>query len=168
VTAPRTAAEWIRVLGLVPHPEGGHYRETYRAAATVTVPGFPGPRAVSTAIYFLLQAPEISVLHRLRSDELWHYHVGAPLRVSELTREGVLREHRLGVNVEAGEQPQAVIPAGSWFGARVAADTGFTLVSCTVAPGFDFADLELGARAALRERYSRHAAIIDALTRPSS
>jgi uncharacterized protein len=165
VSPPRTAAEWIRRLGLVPHPEGGHYRETYRAAASVTGPGMTDPRPASTAIYFLLEAPEISALHRLRSDELWHFHLGAALRVSELTPDGVLREHRLGVDVEAGEQPQAVIPAGSWFGARVAADTGFALVSCTVAPGFDFADFELARRATLRARYAAHTDTIDALTR---
>jgi uncharacterized protein len=124
VTVPRTAAEWIRALGLVPHPEGGHYRETYRAAETVPGRGGAGPRAASTAIYFLLQAHELSAL-----------------------------------------QPQAAIAAGSWFGARVAAGIGFSLVSCTVAPGFDFADFELGTRAALRAQYGRYAATIDALTR---
>jgi predicted cupin superfamily sugar epimerase len=165
VTVPRTAAEWIRALGLVPHPEGGHYRETYRSAETVPGRGGAGPRAASTAIYFLLQAHELSALHRLRSDELWHFHTGAPLRVSELTPEGGLREHRLGLDVEVGEQPQAAIAAGSWFGARVAADIGFSLVSCTVAPGFDFADFELGTRAALQAQYGRYAATIDALTR---
>jgi predicted cupin superfamily sugar epimerase len=165
VTAPGTAAEWIRALGLVPHPEGGHYRETYRAAATFTLPGVDTPRAASTAIYFLLQAHEISALHRLRSDELWHFHTGAPLRVVELPTAGGLREHRLGLDVGAGEQPQVVIPAGSWFGACLVHPEGFALVGCTVAPGFDFADFELGHRAQLRSRYPELAATIDAFTR---
>lgn len=105
MTAPRTAAEWIRALDLVPHREGGHYRETYRSAQTNTPPGFTGPRALSTAIYFLLQGREVSSLHRLRSDELWHFHAGSTLRVVELTAEGALHEHRLGLDVGAGGQP---------------------------------------------------------------
>jgi predicted cupin superfamily sugar epimerase len=165
VTAPRTAAEWIRALDLRPHPEGGHYRETYRAAETITPPGFAGPRALSTAIYFLLQGHEFSALHRLRSDELWHFHAGAPLRVVELTPAGVLREHRLGPDVGAGERPQVAIPAGSWFGARVADSASFALVGCTVAPGFDFADFELGDPSELRARYSRYVDTIDRFTR---
>ena len=146
-------------------PEGGHYRETYRAAETITPPGFAGPRALSTAIYFLLQGHEFSALHRLRSDEMWHFHAGAPLRVVELTPAGTLREHRLGLDVGAGERPQATIPAGSWFGARVADSASFALVGCTVAPGFDFADFELGDPAELRARYSRYADTIDTFTR---
>jgi len=165
VTAPRTAAEWIRALDLRPHPEGGHYRETYRAAETITPPGFAGPRALSTAIYFLLQGHEFSALHRLRSDELWHFHAGAPLRVVELTPAGTLGEHRLGLDVGAGERPQVTIPAGSWFGARVADSTSFALVGCTVAPGFDFADFDLGDPAELRARYAQYAAAIDTFIR---
>jgi uncharacterized protein len=165
MTPPPTAAEWIRVLGLVPHPEGGHYRETYRAASTFTPPGFAEPRALSTAIYFLLQAGEVSALHRLRSDEVWHFHTGSTLLVIELTAAGALLEHRLGLDVESGEQLQVVIPAGSWFGARVAGGAGFTLVGCTVAPGFDFADFELAGRDALEARYGRHRETIAAFTR---
>jgi len=164
VTAPRTAADWIAALALTPHPEGGHYRETYRAGVTVPTPS--GPRAASTAIYFLLQAHEISALHRLRSDELWHFHAGASLEVVELD-DTTSRGHRLGLDAGRGESPRVSIPAGAWFGARVADGVGFALVSCTVAPGFDFADFELGDRAALRARYPRHAALIDAFTRPA-
>jgi uncharacterized protein len=164
VTAPRTAEAWIQALGLVPHPEGGHYRETYRAQSIVTLPGAAGPRALSTAIYFLLRAGEVSTMHRLRSDELWHFHAGSALLVLELTADGEAREHRLGLDIAAGEQPQAAIAAGSWFGARLAGG-GFALVSCTVAPGFDFADFELGRRDALQSRYERHREAIAALTR---
>jgi uncharacterized protein len=163
VTAPRTAADWIAALALTPHPEGGHYRETYRAAASVPTPA--GPRAASTAIYFLLQAREISALHRIRSDELWHFHAGEALEIVELSEAGS-REHRLGLDVGHGESPQVSIPAGVWFGARVAGGAGFAVVSCTVAPGFDFADFELGDRAALRARHPRHAALIETFTRP--
>jgi predicted cupin superfamily sugar epimerase len=165
VTAPRTAAEWIDALGLVPHPEGGHYRETYRAPSMITPFGGDARRSLSTAIYFLLQGHEVSALHRLRADELWHFHTGSTLRVVELTPDGALHEHRLGLDVGADERPQVAIPAGSWFGARTTTSTGFTLVGCTVAPGFDFADFELGEEAELRARYGRHAAIIDTFIR---
>jgi predicted cupin superfamily sugar epimerase len=165
VTAPRTADEWVRALDLAPHPEGGYYRETYRAEATSTPPGFPGPRVWSTAIYFLLRRGEISALHRLRSDELWHFHAGATLGVVELTTAGGLIEHRLGLDVAAGERPQLVIAAGSWFGARVVGNEPFTLAGCTVAPGFDFADFELGEQAALAAQFPAHAAVIATLTR---
>jgi uncharacterized protein len=121
---------------------------------------------VSTAIYFLLAGTECSTLHRLRSDELWHFHAGSTLRVVELADDGAVREHRLGLDVDAGERPQIVIPAGSWFGARVAEGVGFALVSCTVAPGFDFADFELADRVALQGRYPRSASVIEAFTRP--
>ena len=164
MSAPRTAVDWIAALALTPHLEGGHSRETYRAGATVPTPA--GPRAASTAIYFLLQAGEISALHRIRSDELWHFHVGAALALVELSDTGS-REHRLGLDVGRGESPQVAIPAGAWFGARVADGTGFALVSCTVAPGFDFLDFELGDRAALRARHPGQAALIDAFTRRS-
>jgi uncharacterized protein len=119
----------------------------------------------ATAIYFLLQAGEVSALHRLRSDEVWHFHTGSTLLVIELTAAGPLLEHRLGLDVESGEQLQVVIPAGSWFGARVAGGAGFTLVGCTVAPGFDFADFELAGRDALEARYGRHRETIAAFTR---
>jgi predicted cupin superfamily sugar epimerase len=165
VTVPHTADEWVRALDLTPHPEGGYYREAYRSLTTWTPPGFPGPRAAATAIYFLLRRGEISALHRLRSDELWHFHAGATLGVVELTAAGALVEHRLGLDLAAGERPQLVIAAGAWFGARIVGDGGFSLVGCTVAPGFDFADFELGDRAALAARYPAHAAVIATLTR---
>jgi uncharacterized protein len=165
VTVPRTAAEWIRALGLSPHPEGGHYRETYRAATMTAPAGFPGPRALSTAINFLLERDEVSALHRLRADELWHFHAGSTVRVVELTAGDVLREHRLGLDLEAGERPQLVIPGGSWFGARVDSGGSFALMSCTVAPGFDFADFELADRATLRSRHPRHVESLEAFLR---
>ena len=146
-------------------PRAAYYRETYRAAATSTPTGFPGPRAWSTAIYFLLRRGEFSALHRLRSDELWHFHAGATLGVVELTASGALTEHRLGLDVAAGERPQLMIAAGSWFGARVVGDGAYTLAGCTVAPGFDFADFELAERTALTARFPAHAAVIATLTR---
>jgi predicted cupin superfamily sugar epimerase len=148
-------------LGLLPHPEGGFYRETYRAPVTTRTAR--GERAASTAIYFLLRREDVSALHRIASDEGWHFHAGAPLRIVCLDERGHTELH-LGLDLAAGQAPQAVVPAGTWFGARSEGD--FTLVSCTVAPGFDFADFELGDRAALEREYPDHVELIRSYTNP--
>jgi uncharacterized protein len=134
-----SAAEVIRLLGLKPHPEGGHFRETFRDAASVDANGNPG-RAASTAIYFLLAAGEVSRWHRVDAAEVWHWYAGAPLTLTLSGPEG-RREVRLGQDVAAGERPQAVVPAGIW---QQAASLGaWTLVGATVAPGFEFAGFEM-------------------------
>lgn len=165
----RSAADWIERLGLRPHPEGGFFRETYRAAETVEAahlpPRFGGARAFATAILFLLPAGEVSALHRLKSDEVWHFHAGGPLDVIVLEGDGAVRQTRLGASVERGEVLQSVVPAGHWFGARPAPGSAYSLVGCTVAPGFDLADFELAPRETLLVRYPQHAALIRALTR---
>lgn len=165
--------EIVRALELGPHPEGGFYRETYRAPlvldAAALSPSFPGARAASTAIYFLVPASGFSALHRIASDEVWHFHLGAPLTVVSILPDGTRRDHKLGVDVARGERPQAVVPAGAWFGARVAPEDRssglYSLVGCTVSPGFDFADFELATREALTRDHPQHADIIAALTR---
>ena len=130
-----TAGEVIRLLGLEPHPEGGHYRETFRDARIVD-----GGRAASTAIYFLLARGERSHWHRVDAVEVWHYYAGAPLalRIADV---GGVTEVRLGADLAAGERPQAVVPAHAWQAAESLGD--WTLVGCTVAPGFDFTGFEL-------------------------
>ena len=138
---PVSATELIQQLQLVPHPEGGHFRETYRANLMVQTPW--GERAASTAIHYLLQADEWSCWHRIRSDEAWHHHGGGALLLYEINAEGAARECRLGLNLSTGERLQHVVPAGSWFAATPAPGSRWSLVSCTVAPGFDFADFEL-------------------------
>jgi len=134
--ASLTADDIVRLLGLAPHPEGGHYRETFRDA-----PGIGG-RAASTAIYFLLAAGERSHWHKVDAVEIWHYHAGAPLRLAIAAEDrGPVTEIMLGADLAAGERPQGVVPAGHWQ----AADTlgAWTLVGCTVAPGFDFSGFTL-------------------------
>lgn len=172
----------------------GYFRETYRAGESIphgALPArFAGARVFSTAIYFLLTAGECSALHRIRSDEVWHYYAGSPLTVVTIDDAGTLVTRTLGSDTERGARFQTVVPAGAWFGAMVAAagapppgvagaasgrsagaladvvaGGAFTLVGCTVAPGFDFADLELGARADLLRRYPQHRAVIECLTR---
>jgi hypothetical protein len=130
------ADEIIRLLDLQPHPEGGHYGETWRAPATT------GGRPVSTAIYFLLRAGERSHWHRVDADEVWHHYSGAPLTLSIADDErGPVRDAVLGSDLAAGERPQLVVPAGAWQAAEPLGP--WVLVGCTVAPGFEFAHFEL-------------------------
>ena len=143
MASPSDATKLISQLQLLPHPEGGHYRETYRSKLQVETPR--GRRAASTAILFLLAAGERSRWHRIASDEAWHHHGGQGLAIYELSPRGRGRRIQLGLNLAAGERPQHVVAAGSWFAAEPLADSGWSLVSCTVAPGFDFADFELAA-----------------------
>ncbi len=170
VPRPMTRAqELIARLGMQPHPERGHFVETYRAG--LAVDGLPhgGPRAASTAIYFLIsrEAPT-TYLHRLLSDELFHFYEGGPLDVLLLAPDSSGEVRRLGTNIAAGERPQIVIPAGTWFAAELVDPAPHCLFGCTVAPGFDFADFELAAGPELAARYPAHAARIARMTRASS
>ena len=128
-------------------------------------PQFPGPRLVSTAIYFLLEGKNFSAFHRLRSDELWHFHAGGPITVHVIEPDGAYSEIQLGSDPEAGEVFQAAVKAGRWFASRVRDPRSFGLAGCTVAPGFDFADFELGKRSELVGLYPQHRNLIEALTR---
>jgi predicted cupin superfamily sugar epimerase len=165
--SPHDATFWIETLGLVRHPEGGWFRETYRSTETIAASALPerfrGERCFSTAIYFLLQRGDISALHRIHSDEIWHFHEGAALTVQLITPQGEWREILLGRNPSRGERFQGVVPAGCWFGAETLGD--FSLVGCSVAPGFDFADFQMADRMELTGRYPQHAALIRRLTR---
>jgi uncharacterized protein len=136
MTAPTmTAADIIRLLGLRPHPEGGHFAETFRDTAE------PGKRATSTAIYFLLQAGETSRWHTVDAAEAWHHYAGAPLELTIKAEGGPRQSIRLGKDLLAGERPQAVVPMGAWQMARPLGD--WVLVGCTVAPAFEFAGFVL-------------------------
>jgi predicted cupin superfamily sugar epimerase len=163
------ARYWIEKLKLQPHPEGGYFRESYRAALPIAQTALPaafkGARSASTAIYFLLDGANFSAFHRLPSDELWHFYDGGTLLVYVIDPKGALSVLRLGRNLEAGEQFQAVVPAGCWFGSRLEDPKGYALVGCTVAPGFDFADFEMADRECLLVEFPQHAEIILRLTR---
>ena len=165
----KSAQYWIDKLNLIAHPEGGYYRETYRAELSIArealPPRFTGPRLVSTAIYFLLDEDNFSAFHRLRSDELWHFYCGSPILVHVIEPDGGYAEILLGSDPEAGEGLQAVVKASCWFASRVRDPKSFALAGCTVAPGFDFADFELGKRAELVRLYPQHRNLIESLTR---
>jgi len=132
-----TAADVIRVLALTPHPEGGHYRETFRDDRIIE------SRPASTAIYYLLARGERSHWHRIDAVEIWHYYAGAPLALS-VAESGLTRVVRLGTDLATGEQPQAVVPAGRWQSAESLGE--WTLVGCTVAPGFEFSGFALAPK----------------------
>ena len=132
-----SAAEVIRKLSLAPHPEGGYFRETFRDARAVD-----GTRAASTAIYFLLARGERSHWHRVDAVEVWHYYAGDALML-QIADDGGQRRVTLGSDLVAGEVPQAVVPAHAWQAAQSSGE--WTLVGCTVAPGFEFAKFELAA-----------------------
>jgi uncharacterized protein len=162
-----TAPELVAALGLLPHPEGGHYRETFRARALpFDLPG-RGSRAASTAIYYLLGPGDFSAFHRVRSDEVWHHYTGATLELFTLRETPAGPEQRvvrLGPNVLAGEVPQAVVEAGAFQAARPVGHD-FSLCGCTVAPGFDFSDFEISRRDALLALFPSAKDLICSLTR---
>jgi predicted cupin superfamily sugar epimerase len=165
----KNARYWIEKLQLEAHPEGGYFRQTYRSEIVIAreaLPaGFTGARAVSTAIYFLLEGKNFSAFHRLRSDEVWHFYAGEPLMVHVIDRAGKYSSIRLGRDLDAGEVPQAVVPAGCWFASHMADWSSFAVVGCTVAPGFDFEDFEMAKREELVARYPQHGVLIERLTR---
>lgn len=169
-----TAAYYIQSLNLQPHPEGGYFAETYRSAEVVANSALPtrfgGDRSFGTAIYFLLESHHISALHRIQADEIWHFYAGSPLDVFVIKPDGLLTIIRLGNNPKRGDVFQAVVPAGCWFGSKPVVDStvvdnsAFSLVGCTVAPGFDFADFELADRTRLLEEFPQHRAEVEMLT----
>lgn len=164
------ARAWIRRLKLTPHAEGGWFREIYRSPETVAqaaLPArFPGGRSLGTSIYFLLAPGEISHFHRLRADEIWHLYEGGPALLHVLTPAGLYERHLLGRESERGQAHQHVLPAGCWFAAELDSSAPFLLVGCTTAPGFDYADFELGRRGELKAKYPAQADLIDRLTLP--
>lgn len=193
LTKPSPAELAVR-LNLAPHPEGGYYAETYRAAGVIPAvalpPEFGGERNYSTSILYLLTEGDKSRLHRIRQDEVWHFHLGGPLRLVMISPEGVLREVILGPDILSGQLPQFAVPAGCWFGAaplKVEEQSelnpaeppeshrrpdgawpprgaGYCLMGCTVAPGFDFADFELADGRELIKSFPAQAALIAEFT----
>lgn len=154
-----TAKEIIEFLNLESHPEGGFFKETYRATGMIE-----NKRNYSTAIYFLLPEGTKSKLHRIASDELWHFYLGGPLTIVQISPKGEVLETTLGPDFKKDQRPQHIVPAGHWFGAYPSAGIPFSLVGCTVAPGFDFADFEMGDRTQLLKQFPGAKEAIEKLT----
>ena len=163
-----TAEYWIDRLQLAPHPEGGFYKEIYRSGEMIRAEGLPerygSPRSAYTSIYYLLTSGDISRMHRLKSDELWHFFDGDPLTVHIIMPDGEYIAVTLGKRFDLGERFQVLIEHGWWFGAAVDKPGSYTLLGCTVAPGFEFEDYEAGRREVLLAAYPQHREIIERLT----
>ena len=164
------AREIIDRLKLEPLPiEGGYFRETYRSTerlpAGVLPPRYGGERCFCTAIFYLLTPETVSAMHRVRSDEVFHFYLGDPVTMLQLEPGGGAQTILLGQDVQAGQQLQVVVPAGVWQGAFLNEGGSFALMGCTVAPGFEFSDFQPAARADLLREFPGEAALIERLTR---
>jgi predicted cupin superfamily sugar epimerase len=157
----------VEIYGLLPHPEGGFYKENYIAAEQIPHASLPhrfsGDRPFSTAIYFLLTQENFSAFHRIKSDECWHFYEGDALLVHVIKEDGNYELIQLGSNTINGEVYQAIVPAGAWFASESVG--AYSFVGCTVAPGFDFTDFELAEKNALLGLYPNQHALIERLCR---
>jgi predicted cupin superfamily sugar epimerase len=157
------AAYWIKRLNLLPHPEGGYYKEVFRSNQEVIRKSGADFKQARTSIYYLLEADDYSGFHRLASDEIWYFHQGEPLYIHAIDSQGGYTQHELS---SAGNGSlSVVIPAGLWFAAEIPAKSGFTLVSCAVAPGFDFSEFEMAKKDELSKKYPSYTHLFNKLCR---
>ena len=158
----------IEKLGLEPHPEGGYFKETYRSKGEISKENlnseFEGKRNYSTCIYFLLTSDNFSAFHRIKQDEIWHFYDGSPVRLHTISNSGKHTQHLIGNKLSKGEVPQLIVKAGDWFAAEVIASKSFSLVGCTVSPGFSFEDFELPGRNELISKFPQHTELITQFT----
>jgi len=163
------AKQLIEHLDLQPHPEGGYFKETYRSKGEIREDNlndsYSGKRNYATAIYFLLPSNQFSSFHKIHQDEAWHFYDGAPIKIHMIDDDGEYSNVIVGRNFKAGEVPQFVVPGEVWFAAEVMNENSFSLVGCTVSPGFDFADFELAKQDILIAKFPQHQEIIKKLTR---
>lgn len=163
-----TAEHFIKSLDLQKHPEGGYYREVYRSNELIKKEYLPdrfnGSRCFSTSIYFLLESSDFSAFHRIKSDEIWNFFSGSSITIYILDSSGNLKQIKLGSNINNNEHFQLTVLYGCWFAAKVNEPLSYSLVGCTVSPGFDFEDFEMGNRKELTEIYPQHKSIIEELT----
>jgi predicted cupin superfamily sugar epimerase len=161
--------ELIKVFELQPHPEGGFFKETYRSNGVIgsnsNEKHFPSHRNYSTAIYFLIEKNNFSSFHRIKSDEVWHFYEGDALEVIEIDLNGNLIKTKVGKDILNGQKFQYMVKAGHWFGSRVLKGGEFSFVGCTVSPGFDFNDFEIGKKEELIKLFPQHQKIISELSR---
>jgi len=159
----------IELLGLKPHPEGGYYRETYRSDEKIPRSALPsryaGDRNAGTAIYYMLTPETFSAMHRIKTDEIFHFYLGDPVTMLQLHPDGRGETITLGGDIEAGHCLQCVVPKNVWQGMCLDQDGKFTLMGTTVAPGFDFDDFEIGNRDELIKKYPEHKKLINRLTK---
>jgi uncharacterized protein len=164
-----TAKQYVDKLQLQAHPEGGYFKETYRCIESIEdncLPErFTGARSISTSIYYLLEQADYSGFHKIKSDECWHFYAGGTLLIHVIETTGYYSCIKLGSDILNGETFQFVVPAGAWFASEPAANVAFSLVGCTVAPGFDFEDFEMANREQLLKEFPQHQDITRRLCR---
>lgn len=153
---------WIEKLSLQKHPEGGWFKEVYRDKSEIVAEGFSGKRSCSTSIYYMLESDDYSSFHRIKSDELWHFYAGTSGVEILWIESKQLHRAKLGADIENGEAFQVVVPKNCWFAARLLNNSGYALMGCTVAPGFDFDDFEM-ANASLLTEYPEFSEEIEKL-----
>ena len=159
---------WIQTLGLQEHPEGGYFREVYRSDESVIKSALPerfkSKRCFSTSIYFLLNQTDVSCFHRIQQDEIWHFYDGSPLLIYTISKKRMTVFH-LGRDPNKGELPMLVIPKGTIFGAELKNKRSYSLIGCTVSPGFEFEDFELMSRSKLKRMFPERVELINRLTK---
>jgi predicted cupin superfamily sugar epimerase len=164
----KDANYWIQYLQLLKHPEGGFYKEVYRSDEIISKNNLPnrfnGDRCFCTSIFYLLQNDNFSAFHRIKSDETWHFYQGTSLTLFIIDYSGILTTIILGDNPANGEYLQYTIPKNYWFAAHVNDKNSYTLTGCTVSPGFDFNDFELGKKEQLIQLFPQHKDIISLLS----
>lgn len=158
----------IEKLNLVPHPEGGYYKETYRSFGMIDesslASSYSGKRNYSTCIYFLLTSEMFSAFHKIQQDEIWHFYSGSPIVIHMISDDGIYSKALIGNNFAEDQIPQFVVKGGCWFASEVVNNGNYGLVGCTVSPGFDFEDFELPSRNDLANRFPQLREIITRLT----
>ena len=162
-------ANLVSQLDLIPHPEGGYYKQVYKSSEVIKKQHLPerftGDRSFCTSIYYLLPGDTFSSFHRIKSDETWHFYQGTTLSIYIIDINGYHSVEKLGLDISAGEKPQITVNAGCWFAAKVDEENFYTLSGCTVSPGFEFEDLEMGVRDKMIKDFPQHAELITILTR---
>ena len=165
----QTITNIIQNLQLQPHPEGGYFKENYRSTGVIKSDSlethYTGVRNYSTAIYFLLTSESFSAFHRIKQDEIWHFYQGAPICIHVINPEGKYSAQVVGNQLDAGEVPQYVVTGGCWFAAEVPRKDAYSLVGCTVSPGFSFEDFEMPTQKELSTLFPEHEKIIQQFTR---
>lgn len=165
----KNATFYIQHLNLQPHPEGGFYKETYKADETIAADALPerfnAERNFSTAIYYLLEQDDFSAFHKIKSDECWHHYAGDTLLIHILYNDQTYKCIHLGKAIDKQQVLQFVVPANTWFAAECAEESKFVLTGCTVAPGFDFADFEMADKERSLKEFTEHQHIISKLCR---
>ena len=159
----------IDKLRLTKHPEGGYFKETYRSKGTIEKDNLPityqGKRNFCTSIYFLLKSNEFSAFHKINQDETWHFYEGSTITIHQISPSGEYSKTTIGNDILNNQFPQYTVNGDYWFGATVDENDSYSLVGCTVAPGFDFEDFELAERSNLQKKFPKHKNIIEELTR---